>query len=66
MNKGKIEYRGIEFSVEWEYSPAEPRTNDDPGYPERAEIIRITHKGTSFYDFLTDDDLIEIEKILLS
>ena len=66
MNKSKIEYRGIEFSVEWEYTPEEPMTHDYPGYPERAEIIRITHNGTSFFDFLTDDDFIEIEKILLS
>jgi len=63
--KNSIEYRGIDFRVEWEYTPGEPQTNDYPGCPEEAEIIRIMHKQTDFTQFFTDRDIEEITKILL-
>jgi len=63
--KNNIEYRGIDFRVEWEYTPEQKRTNDDPGLPEEAIISRIMHKQTDFTQFFTDRDIEEITKILL-
>jgi hypothetical protein len=63
--KSNIEYRGIDFHVEWEHTPGEDMTYDYPGCPEEAEIIRIWHKETDFTNFFTEDQIIEIEQILL-
>ena len=63
--KTNIEYRGIDFHVEWEHTPGEDMTYDYPGCPEEAEIIRIMHKQTDFTQFFTDRDIEEITKILL-
>ena len=64
--KTKIEYRGIDFTVEWEFTPGEPMTYEYPGCADDAEIIRVFHKETDFTNFFTEDQIIEIEKILLS
>jgi hypothetical protein len=60
-----IEYRGIDFSVTWEYTPEQKQTRDDPGLPEEAIISRIMHGETDFTQFFTEKDIEEITKILL-
>ena len=63
--KSNIEYRGIPFTVRWDYTPGSSGTDDYPGYPEEAEIIRVFHKDTDFTNFFTEDQILEIEQILL-
>ena len=64
--KTKIEYRGIDFTVEWEFTPGEDQTESYPGCAEEAEIIRVFFKQTDFTSFFDRNQIIEIEKILLS
>ena len=59
--KGKFEVRGVEFEVEYCYSPFRPgcyyMNNGDPGYPDEpadVEIFSVSHKGTDFTEFFTD------------
>jgi len=61
----RITLRGIDFEVDWTYSKAEPQTYDYPGCPEEALINGVFHKGTDFSNFLTEDDYVEIEELLL-
>ena len=65
-----IEYRGIEFEVEFDYQPEEPMVryySDGSGYPGCAESIdinEIDHKGTSFVEFFNAKEIEEIEEII--
>jgi hypothetical protein len=64
-----IEYKGIEFDVEFNYNPPEPMVmyyKDGTGYPgceAEIEIQYIKHKGTCFYDIL-EDNITEIEQLV--
>ena len=64
-----IEFKGVEFKVEFYYSPEEPEVryySDGSGYPgcsEQIDINSITHKGTEFIDIL-ENDLEDIEIII--
>jgi hypothetical protein len=58
-----INYKGVDFDVDFEYTPEEKRTRDYPGYPEYVEIFSISHKGTDFMEFF--DTFEEIEEMLI-
>ena len=64
--KNTIEYKGIEFKVEYDYQPEEAQVNyyaDGSGYPgcaEQVELYEISHKGVSFLEFL-DSEIEDIE-----
>ena len=66
----KIEYRGIEFDVEFDYQPEEKMVryySDGTGYPGCAESIDINeiyHNGTSFVEFFNSKEIKEIEEII--
>jgi hypothetical protein len=66
-----IEFKGIEFDVEFDYQPEEPMVMyyaDGSGYPGCAEectLTDISHKGTDFMEFF-EDDIEEIEEEILN
>jgi len=55
-----INYKGVEFDVEFDYQPFEKQVlyyKDGSGYPGCSETVEITefkHKGTSFLDWVED------------
>jgi len=55
-----INYNGIEFEVEFDYSPAEDCVmyysdmSGYPGAPAEVEIISIKHANEDFFDFLDE------------
>jgi hypothetical protein len=62
-----IEYKGIEFDVEFDYLPPSPMVmyyKDGTGHPgdeADIDIQYIKHKGTCFYDILEENiDDIEV------
>jgi len=70
-HKQTINYKGVDFDVEFDYQPYEPDvfylSNGDPGYPgcpEYVELSDISYKGVDFWDIL-EDKLDEIEEIIL-
>ena len=70
MQQTTITLEGIEFDVDFNYTPEEKPVYRDsngeghPGSPSEVEILSIEHKGTDFTNFLVDDHK-EIERIIL-
>lgn len=69
--KETINFKGIEFEVEFDYQPEEEAIMYDadagghPGSSETLTIRDIIHKETSFLNFLADEkDEIEEELII--
>ena len=66
----KIEYKGIEFDVEFYHQPYEPEVryySDESGYPgcaESVELEEIKHKGTCFLEFFQYEKE-EIEELII-
>ena len=63
--KSNIEYRGVDFTVRWDYTPGEDQSENDRGCQPEAEIIEVKHKDTDFTQFMSEDDIVKIELILL-
>jgi len=66
--KNTIEYKGVEFEVEYDYQPEEAEVRyykDGSGYPgcsEQVSINEIKHNGVCFYEVLDEQlELIEYE-----
>ena len=65
-----IEYKGVEFDVEFDYQPYEPEVtyySDGSGYPgcaEQVEVYKIEHEETCFMEFFENDMQI-IEEIII-
>jgi len=66
-----IEYKGVEFDVDYDYQPAEAPVyyyrdgSGYPGCPEAVEQINeFKHKGTCFMEFIEDCHE-EIEELIL-
>ena len=66
--KTKLNYKGIEFDVEFDYQPAEKAERGPeaqyPGCPETAEITEILFMGVDFYEVM-EDYFYEIADIIL-
>lgn len=68
--KVTINIRGIDFTVDCDYTPDEkpvmyyPDGSGHPGYPPRLDITSINYKGTDFTGFFADEEE-EIEKLVL-
>lgn len=69
--KETINFKGIEFDIEFDYQPEEKEVlyyadgSGHPGSSETLTIRDITHKETSFLNFLADEkDEIEEELII--
>jgi hypothetical protein len=67
----RINYKGIEFDVEYDYQPYEKQVfyyadgTGDPGCPEMVEAINeFKHKGTCFLEWIEDEEDEVIEAIL--
>jgi hypothetical protein len=66
----KIEYKGIEFDVEYYHQPYEPEVtyySDGSGYPgcaESIELEKISHKGTDFLEFF-EYEIEEIQELII-
>jgi hypothetical protein len=67
--KATITYKGIDFDMEYVYTPAERgvwRDADGGGYPDTealVEIISIKFKGEDFTEFL-EDNFEDIERVI--
>jgi hypothetical protein len=64
-----INYRGIDFDVEYDYQPFEPADRGhDAQYPGCDESIdrinEFTHKGTDFLEWIEDSED-EIKELIL-
>ncbi len=61
MESIDIKIKGVEFEVEYSYSPAEQEVRYDhnltghPASDEEVEIISIQHKETDFTEFFEED-----------
>jgi len=69
--KIRIDYRGVELDIEFEYQPYEPMVMyypDGTGYPGADEditgIISIEHNGVCFLDLLEEQEPEICEAIL--
>lgn len=68
MRTEEIEYKGIELIVNGNYTEREEETYDLPGCPATFEAldIYVGYEGQiSIIDLFSNDDLIEIEKLVL-
>ena len=65
MSSELITIRGIEFEVEFDYSPGEPEVryySDGSGYPgsdPELNVTAITHNESDFMEFFESDEEIE-------
>jgi len=65
-----INYKGVEFDVEFDYQPFEKQVlyyKDGSGYPGSPEMVEITefkHKETSFLEWIEDAEN-EVSEIIL-
>ena len=60
-----INFRGVDFEVEFDYQPEEPGDLEYPGCSEEVEAINeIKHQGTCFLQILEDFDN-EIKELIL-
>jgi len=62
--KSTITLKGIDFECIYQIEPEEKATSDTPYEPAYIDDIQITHQGTDFTDFLSDESY-KIEKMLL-
>ena len=68
--KGTVNYKGVDFDIEFDYQPEEAQVNyypDGSGYPgcaAQCELYEIKHKGICFLEIL-EDDLEDIENTIL-
>lgn len=60
-----INYRGIEFDVEYTYTPEEKGDRDYPGCPADIEIWKIEFEGKDFYDFFDFDMYVDVQNLIL-
>lgn len=69
--RGVINYKGVDFEVEYDYQPEEaavmyyPDGSGYPGCPEAAELSTISHMGVDFSEVF-EDDFEEIELLILA
>ena len=71
MNLIEIEYKGVKFDVEFDYSPEEPMVmyypdgSGYPGAPAELIITDILYKETSFLELLEEyiEDLTELTEL---
>ena len=68
----RINFKGVEFEVEFDYQPSEPEVryySDGSGYPGCPEAVEginsFTHKGTCFLE-IAEDYYDEIAEAILN
>ena len=71
MENVTIEFRGIEFDVEFDYQPEEPaERGPEAQYPGCAEsidgIVSFTHQGTDFLELIYNLNEAEIDELILN
>ena len=68
--KIKLNYKGVELDIDFDYREAEMQVLDYgdgsgyPGYPEFVEINEILHKGVDI-SLLVENDMNEIKNLIL-
>ena len=50
-----LEYKGVDFEVQYNYQPEEKQTLEHEGCCEEITIEDIKHNGTCFYELLESD-----------
>jgi len=70
MGKTTIEFKGIEFDIEYDYQPFEPpETGPEAQYPGCEEYVdqvtEFTHKGTNFLELIYEGNEAEIDELIL-
>tara|TARA_R110002049_G_scaffold249975_1_gene424331 strand:+ start:258 stop:455 length:198 start_codon:yes stop_codon:yes gene_type:complete len=58
-----IEYRGVEFDVEFDYDPAEEQTRDHEGCAAQVHITEFKHQGTCFLEWIEWDE--DVNQLIL-
>jgi len=62
-----LNYRGIDFDVEFDYEPAEQQTYNYEGCPAQVtDIHEFRHQGTCFLEWIEDEEYDVKECILES
>lgn len=61
--KQTINYKGIDFNVEYSFSAGEKQTRDNPGCAAKILYIYIYHKGVDFTEFL-ENEIEDIEQAI--
>lgn len=63
--KTTLNYKDVDFDIEYDYFPYERDTYDTPGSPSYVEINEIKHKGDCFFEVL-ENNIEEIAEIILT
>ena len=63
-NNTTVEYKGIEFDVQFHYQPFEKQTLEHEGCPEEITIEEIEFKGEDFMELLEND--LDLKKSIIS
>lgn len=53
MSNVKVNYKGVDFDVEFDFQPEEAQTHDYPGCPAEITITCIECKGVDFTEFFS-------------
>ena len=66
MSNTTINFRGIDFEVEFDYQPFEKQTHWCEGTGAHIEqVTEFTHKGTDFLELIYEGNEDEIEELIL-
>jgi hypothetical protein len=65
MSNLLINHWDIELDVEYDYSPAEPQTYDEPGCPAEVVINGVYHEKIDIIEILNQATLDRISEIIL-
>ena len=61
----QITYKGIKFDVEYRYHPEQKEDRETEYLPESVTLDELNHYSDDFYDFLTEDEVIQIEIMIM-
>lgn len=61
-----ISYRGVELDIEFDYTPAEPSSWEEPGSDEAADIIDVyVAADRKITALIPEEDILAMERVLL-
>ena len=61
----QITYKGINFDAEYYHQPEQKEDRETEYLPESIILEELNHYGDDFYDFLTEEQVTEIEKLIM-
>ena len=61
----ELNYKRVELSIEYDYTPFEPSNLEYPGIEENLLIESIEHKGDDIVPLISTKDFVAIEQIIL-